>query len=363
MNMMRTINVERFTSKLEVFLSRGALIALISLYILPLSAHAFFSDFNISTKPSAPPAPMKKARFTHEGLTRSYSVFTPPSTQSGPRPLVVLLHGCLQDSEEFAAITKMNQLAIRENFFVVYPEQSEDANPLRCWSWFDPDNQSRAEGASERAWLAALVESIAGQPRVDRTRVYIAGLSAGAAMAVNMLSCHPDLFTAGAIHAGVAFGGATNASQSTRVMKHGSPLTAQASAEKALQCVDAKIGPPLPIFVLQGEKDKVVERDNAMQVLHHFEALNDLRDDGKPNGSFMWKLSAVKRKKKKSRRKASYPLLMENFRSRADVPARLLWIKKLGHAWSGGAKGHDFSDPNGPSASDLMWDFFAEIER
>lgn len=317
---------------------------------------------DISRVPSAPPAPMTRAEFSHEGITRSYSLFSPPRTSSspGPRPLLVLLHGCGQDAETFANATRMNELAIRENAFVLYPEQSPQVNAFRCWSWYQPSNQMRDAGASEREWMAALVQSVATALGADRSKVFIAGLSAGAAMAVNMLSCHPELFAAAGVFAGIPFAAANDSSTGLRAMKNGSTLPPGDSAAKAFACGGQKLGRPVSVFIAHGEADKVVDKTNARQILKHFEAFNDLRDDGIANGSFVFQARGVKSTKA---RKGTYAHMLKAFSSKSpeSAGARLLKVKKLGHSWSGGNGQQPFTDSKGPSASDFMWDFFSSL--
>lgn len=136
---------------------------------------------NFSRTPSTPPAEMTRAEYSHDGIKRTYALFSPPSTGSspGPRPLLVLLHGCGQDAESFARATRMNEVAVRENAYVLYPEQSADANPARCWSWFNNENQLTENGADERNWLSALTQSLARSLGTDQSRTFIAVLSIG----------------------------------------------------------------------------------------------------------------------------------------------------------------------------------------
>src|SRR5260370_7990018 len=118
--------------------------------------------------------------------------------------MIVMLHGAQQDPDDFAAGTEMNAAPEAQGYIVVYPEQWEGANPLRCWNWFRPADQMRESG--ETAMVAALTREVMAICNVDDARVYVAGMSAGGAMAVNLAVTHPDLYAAAAIHSGVAFG-------------------------------------------------------------------------------------------------------------------------------------------------------------
>ena len=322
-----------------------------------------FERKDISKVPSEPPAPMKRGEFTFQGLTKSYSLFSPPKTAtSGSRPLVVFLHGCTQDAEEFAAVTKMNELAIRENFFVLYPEQDAATNPIRCWSWFDPANQDfKVEGqtiASERAWIVALTESIANEINAAHGQIFVAGLSAGAAMAANVASCHPDLFAGAGFVAGIAYGAAGSTLEAMKAMKLGTDVLSSESAARAFECTQNKVGSTIPVIVVQGKKDLTVNPRNARQIIRHFAAFNDLRDDGQANDSFDFLF--VKKKVTLGRR-SSHGYTTEKLASHQGVPAELVTINGLGHAWSGGAKDHKYSSPKNPQTSEILWKFFSSL--
>jgi poly(hydroxyalkanoate) depolymerase family esterase len=138
--------------------------------------------------------------------TRDYRLYLPSNLTAAPRPLVVMLHGCTQTPEDFAVGTGMNALAERHGFLVAYPEQSREANQTGCWNWFASEHQCRWTG--EPAIIAAIVAAIADEQAVDRTRVFVAGMSAGGAMAAILAATHPDLFAGISIHSGLPFGAA-----------------------------------------------------------------------------------------------------------------------------------------------------------
>ena len=136
--------------------------------------------------------------------SRDYRLYVPSALPAGPRPLVVMLHGCTQGPEDFAVGTGMNALAERHGFLVAYPEQARQANRMGCWSWFEPAHQRRSAG--EPAIIAAMVAGLADERPVDRAKIFVAGLSAGGAMAAVLMATHPDLFAGVAIHSGLPFG-------------------------------------------------------------------------------------------------------------------------------------------------------------
>ncbi len=166
-------------------------------------------------EPSAPQAPASvpaqwlKDSFTHQGRQLDYRLFVPPllaGSAAGARPLVVMLHGCTQDADDFAAGTRMNELASEAGVLVLYPEQKAHANAQRCWNWFKPQHQDSERG--EPALIAALVRKIVTEQGVDAARVYVAGLSAGGAMAAILGQCCPELFAAVGVHSGLPAGAA-----------------------------------------------------------------------------------------------------------------------------------------------------------
>ncbi len=333
-------------------------------------ARAGKADIDISKIPSAPPAPLAFADFAVAGLTKRYALYSPPRTaQTGSRPLVVMLHGCQQDAEGFASLAKMNELALRENFYVLYPEQNETVNPARCWNWSEANNLSQNGSGSERAYLKALVDEVAAQLPIDPKRIYIGGFSAGAAMAVNLVSCYPDVF------AGAALSGAPPFASVVVDQDHLEPtsdansnaLSPIASARRAAECATNQRHLAREIFIIDGENSKDEDRKNDESIeslLTYFESLNDFRDDGSLNASFEFKKAKTKkvgsskasRKRSAKRKTKTLGYTMTDFVSES-LRIRVVRVQKMGEAWSGGAPGVDFSAPNGPNSANLIWDF------
>lgn len=304
-----------------------------------------FREFGFREETAAPAEPADTSAPTAAASTFSlesfqsgkhryaYRVFVP----SNPRPdlpVVVMLHGCKQDAKDFAAGTTMNAVAEREKFIVVYPEQLRQANSMGCWNWFEPAHQVRGEG--EPAMIAALASHVASLHRADSTRIYIAGLSAGGAMAALAGKLYPDVFAAVGVHSGLAPGAARDVASAFSAMRAGPGKSA---------AVDA-IG--LPTIVFQGSGDKTVSPVNANVIaqeevaswarsgVHLFPTRSDApSDDGRESSIVRWTDPAGK--------------------AYVEVWA----IKSAPHAWAGGDAAGSFTDPKGPSASRAMFRFFA----
>lgn len=291
--------------------------------------------------------------------SRNYQLWVPTGYDKQKSvPLVMMLHGCTQKPEDLASISGMNQLAEKNNFLVVYPEQTQEANPLKCWNWFDPKHQARETG--EPSLLAAVAEKVRSSYNIDPKRIYVAGISAGAAMAVVMGATYPDLFSGIGVSAGLEFKAGTSVETGLAAMKQGGPdprqqgLLALNAGGKNLR---GGSGLPMPVIVFQGDADPYVNRLNADQLIAQWARTNDSLDDGKNNGS-------VKDEPARTIEGAvpgghSYTRYVYS-----DGGHRLLmekWIVKgLGHAWSGSPAAGPFADPKGPNASEEMWRFFSD---
>ena len=283
---------------------------------------------------------------------RPYLLYLPKSYSAAKRlPMVVMLHGCRQDADTFAHVTRMNGIADRDNFLVLYPEQRRLANSLRCWNWF---SRSAQTGAGEAAILADMIRSIADEYGVDMERVYVAGLSAGAAMANNLAVCHAELFAACALHSGVAFAAATSSHQAIKAMRDGARHVALETGRRAFIQSRGKTE-EIPALVIQGDADEVVNPVNARQVAAQFAVLNELLAEQarSQTGAPREKISTINNS-------AIYPYEITDILRGGRVLIRKIIVSGLGHAWSGGAEDYQYSDPRGPNGSELICDFFAE---
>jgi poly(hydroxyalkanoate) depolymerase family esterase len=286
------------------------------------------SGFNQARAPLTEGGSFTTHSFSNAAGARDYKLFVPSDARPN-LPLVVMLHGCTQSPDDFAAGTGMNALAEAEGFLVAYPAQSGRANGQRCWNWFQPVDQGRESG--EAGIIAGLTRAIIAEHRVDPSRVYIAGLSAGAAAAVNIARVYPDLYAAVGIHSGLAAGCARDVSTALTVMRLG-PV---ATADGAVSTVR------VPTIVFHGESDGTVNPRNGEQ------ALAQAGIDGlTPEAA-----------------EAVSPGGLSYIRTRyADADGRVAvegWIVRgLGHAWSGGSPAGSYTDPRGPDATRAILDFF-----
>ncbi|MEO5670502.1 MAG: PHB depolymerase family esterase, partial [Ramlibacter sp.] len=201
--------------------------------------------------------PTSKGRFNDgtyadaTGQQRAYKLYLPPEASDHPRPLIVMLHGCTQDAGDFATGTAMNELARLHGFFVLYPEQSRQANPQGCWNWFKHSHQVRDRG--EPALLAGMTREVIAGNSIDPARVYVAGLSAGGAMAAILGDAYPDIFAAVGVHSGLATGVAKDLPSAFGAMK-GAPRIASVTPSG------------IPTIVFHGDADSTVHPGNGAHV-------------------------------------------------------------------------------------------------
>lgn len=263
-------------------------------------------------------------------------------------PLLVMLHGCGQTGRDMAAVSRMNRLAARHRFVVLYPEQERMANAHGCWNWFERRN-GRAE--AEAATLLAAVDKVARRLPVDLARVAVAGLSAGASMAVLVAALFPDRFCAVAMHSGVAPGAAESAATALAAMHgrrqaHLPAPPAAAAAVTPTATTALPFGTPAalpPLLILHGDADGVVSVRNATATALLWAGALDAR-------------AGAIRTLQRGRR---YPMRVTEFKARGRTVVALREVVGLAHAWSGGAAQRPYSDPAGPDASALLWAFVA----
>ena len=263
-------------------------------------------------------------------------------------PLVVMIHGCKQEPDGFAAGTRMNALADREGFCVLYPDQTRLANFERCWNWFD---RSAATGRGEAAIVAAMVQEVIARFNIDRDRVYVAGMSSGAGLTAVVAACHGRLFAACAMHSGIMFGAADGPAAALRACHEGSRNDPLTLAGRAF----AISGTGVPALVVHGTEDVRVCPRNAEQTWQQFAALNALAlGHGVP---------VETREQVVPARDGARACRVVESLGGGTVLARRVMIEGLAHAWSGGDAGLPYNDPAGPDSTALIWDFFAARRR
>jgi poly(hydroxyalkanoate) depolymerase family esterase len=279
--------------------------------------------------------------------TRQYKLFIPKGHLGRQLPLLIMLHGCTQSPDDFARGTRMNQLAEEEGYYIVYPAQSASDNPTKCWNWFRPADQCRDRG--EPAIIAELTRHVVREHCLDPARVYVAGLSAGAAMAVILARTYPDIYAAAGIHSGLPYGSAHDVPSAFAAMKQGS-----GSPVASTNAADRTLGAPVPTIVFHGDRDMVVNARNGDIVIAHSMA---------SLGDSVWDAGLHGEKDKQVERGVvpggySYTRTMLQ-----DPQGRVLaeqWsVHGAGHAWFGGDPTGSHTDPKGPDASAEMLRFFA----
>ena len=291
--------------------------------------------------------PFQLHSFTCAAGTRQYKLFIPKGHPGRQLPLLVMLHGCTQSPDDFARGTRMNQLAAEEGYYVVYPAQAASDNPTKCWNWFRPGDQRRDRG--EPAIIAELTQHVVQVHRLDPARVYVAGLSAGAAMAVILARTYPDIYAAAGVHSGLPYGSAHDVPSAFAAMKQGSG-TSKADTNATNQA----LGVPVPTIVFHGDRDMVVGAHNGdIVIAQSMAALGDS----------IWNTGSYGEQNKRAERGVvpdgySYTRTMLQ-----DAQGRILaeqWlVHGAGHAWFGGDPTGSYTDPKGPDASAEMLRFFA----
>ena len=280
------------------------------------------------------PASFEAHRFGFDGRTHAYRLYVPPRSDDRLLPVIVMLHGCTQDAADFAAGTAMNELAAQRGCIVVYPEQLARANCMRCWNWFDPSHQHR--GLGEPAMIAALAADVVQRCGGDPRRVYVAGLSAGGAMAALVGQLYPDVFAAVGVHSGLPAGAATDAPSAHAAMRR--PARKPGAGATSLAVV--------PTIVFHGDSDRTVHPDNGCQLIAEAVARATVSDiELQPEEQCLTLGGGTVKR--------------TIYHDPLRVPRLEHWEIAGGtHAWSGGSAAGSYTDPEGPSASAAMIDFF-----
>jgi poly(hydroxyalkanoate) depolymerase family esterase len=287
---------------------------------------------------SARPSQFLHCAFTSQAGSRDYRLFVPSCYAGRPLPLIIMLHGCNQTPEDFAAGTAMNEAAEAAGLLVAYPAQTKAANRMKCWNWFHDKHQNRGEG--EPAIIAGITREIMKRYAVDARRVYVAGLSAGGSMAVVMGNTYPDLYAAIGVHSGLVYRGANNAYNAIVAMQRGARIKSPPAAQ-----VSALAEATLPAIVFHGENDRMVHPDNGKQVIAH-SAPNSLQ--GRPPAQ-------VEITVRRGQVDGGHAYTQTAYLDQARVPVAEHWlVHGSGHAWSGGRIRGSYTDGKGPDATGQM---------
>lgn len=280
-------------------------------------------------RPAPEPLPsgarFEERSFSNAAGQRAYRLYVPSQYRDQPMPLVVMLHGCTQNPDDFAAGTRMNELAEEFGVIVAYPEQPQSANAQRCWNWFSPADQVRDRG--EPSLLAGIARQVMDELKVDSDRVFVAGMSAGGAEAAILGATYPELFRAVGIHSGLARGAAQDVASAFAAMKSGGPPQGGPIGGPAVARVRA--------IVFHGDRDTTVAPVNGTQVMAQFAGAGS--DGATTRGDAPGGLGFT----------------------RVERAGCEYWtVHGSGHAWSGGSRAGSYTDPRGPDASREMLRFF-----
>lgn len=284
-------------------------------------------------RPATPEAPGQflAGSFGNGAGTRRYRVYVPARAAAGPRPLVVMLHGCQQSAADFAAGTAMNRLAEEHGCLVLYPDQERGANSSNCWNWFDAAHQQREQG--EPSILAGMTRQVVQEHGADPRRVYVAGLSAGGAMAAVMGAAYPELYAAVGVHSGLPVGAARDLMSGLNAMKG-----------KHLHGASRTLRRRVPLIVFHGDQDAVVHPSNGEVLVRQFLGEGTVREI--------------------EERGAAGAGRTHTRTTALDDAGRVVaehWILHgAGHAWAGGDPAGSYTDAAGPDASAEMLRFFLD---
>ncbi len=294
--------------------------------------------------------------YTYQDSSSShpYFVYTPSSYHVGKAvPLLVMLHGCTQTADDFAAGTRMNQLAEKYGFIVVYPQQTRHANRTLCWNWFRHAHQFRNRG--EPATIANIVSSIrksTSRWTINSNQIYVIGASAGAAMAIILGATYPDIFAAIGVHSGVEYQAVTNITSAIKVLRQGGPDPVL-QGKKAYEAM-GNYKRVMPMIVFQGTHDRVVSTLSGDSVVQQWMQTNYLASHGLYHPDFKNPTSTTPGKVP-----GGYAYTVYSWKDTMGREIQTYWkIQGLGHAWSGGSPNGSHTDSRGPNASEAMYRFF-----
>ncbi len=287
-----------------------------------------------AVEPEKIPGQFLSRSYSNAAGMRGYQLYVPSGYRGEPVPLVVMLHGCKQSPEDFAAGTRMNAHAEGRTWLVAYPEQSSTANSSRCWNWFRPEDQQRGKG--EPSLIAGITQQVMKDMTVDPARVYVAGLSAGGAAAAIMGSTYADLYAGVGIHSGLAPGAAHDIPSAFTAMRRGARVR-QGTAGQSI----------MPTIIFHGDQDKTVNPQNAELILEQLDSGIELE-----------------KRTERGQVRGGHAYTRTRYIDRVGSVVLELWVVHgEAHAWSGGSRDGSYTDPNGPDATREMLRFFSNHSR
>ncbi len=274
---------------------------------------------------------------------RRYRLYVPSHLRRERLPLVVMIHGCRQSADEFEHGTRMSELADKESFAVLYPEQTSFANLRRCWNWFD---NNTANGNGECAIIREMIDIAFKQTKCDASRVYVAGMSSGAALAGLLAFHYPTQFAAVALHSGLPPLQAPTVASAVLAMKRGVKVDREALARTYWS--NHKQLPP-PMMVIHGDEDQRVHESNGTALVKTWETLFERAPGAEQLSREVSEVDA-------SEHARAYAVA--NLKRDGEIVVQGVRVRGLAHAWSGGDAEFAFNDERGPNATKLIWRFF-----
>lgn len=289
--------------------------------------------------------------YTNHAGTRHYKVYVPTGYQGQSLPLVVMLHGCTQNPDDFAAGTRMNAIAEEKQCLVVYPAQAQSANGSKCWNWFNAIDQKREQG--EPSIIAGITREVIDTYHADATQVYVAGLSAGGAMAVIMGTLYPDLYAAVGIHSGLPYAAAADLPTAMAAMKSG--MSADRARTSPVSGRNSRLQ-AIPVIVFHGDHDKTVHPRNGDQITA--QSIHDIGGHAAASGSGGKARLKATVERGQTPNGHAYTRTTHQGESGPAVVEQWL-VHGAGHAWFGGSSCGSYTDAKGPDASQEMMRFFS----
>lgn len=286
--------------------------------------------------------------------TRNYKVYVPKNAgKNQPMPVVVMLHGCQQNAEEFAKGTRITKWADKEKFIVLLPEQNISYNPFKCWNWIIPTNNSRM-GESEV--IISMLDDVIKNHNGNKNKVFAAGMSAGASMASILGNCYPERFKALGSHDGSQFYSSYYGLDFAEVVLSGASVPATIAGRVGYACGAGIKNRPkkMPIIIFHGMKSPLMSPMHAFQIESEFKIFNDLLDNGIRDNSYFLDKDVDNIPESETYGYNKYSVINQDH----DVLIERYMVNDLAHGWSGGVANLPYNDPKGPDATALIIKFF-----